>query len=184
MMWDRLRRWLNDVPIHGSVARSQAPLFQLMVISVFLAVALRVVAFLLTLDETSSAWLDLGMGALILAILVSAFSILRFGHFHFAVFLTTAGFMLGLAIILVNTGLHSSGIVPFAFALPITLAGLLAGRRTLLLTAMLSIAIVATTAFLELQVPPLSGLSPLPNPPEDMALTFTMITVLLVIFLG
>ncbi len=184
MMWNRLRRWLNDILIKDPIARQQAPLLQMMLISVILVAALRLLSFPINNSDDASSWLDPGMSTMVLIDAVIALGVLRAGRFRFAVLLATTGFLFVLGIALINTGLHSSGLVPLIFVLPITLAGLLAGRRGLLFTGALSVAIVAITAFLELRSPPLAGFAPLPNPPADMAISFALITGLLVTFLG
>jgi len=184
MMWNRLRRWLNDIPVQDPVARRQAPLLQMMLLSVVVVAALRPLLFLVDNSDGINIWVDLGLSTTVLTSSTIAVSVLRAGRFRLAVLLATTGFLIVLGIVLLRTGLHGSGLVPFVFALPITLVGLLAGRRGLLFTGALSIAIVAITAFLELRSPALAGFAPLPNPPADMALTFALIAGLLVTFLG
>src|SRR5438046_6871729 len=39
-MWDQFRRWLNSAPLHDPIARRQAPLLQVMLISVIIAASL------------------------------------------------------------------------------------------------------------------------------------------------
>jgi two-component system, cell cycle sensor histidine kinase and response regulator CckA len=182
-MGNTLRRWLNDTPIHDPIERQQAPLLQMMLLSIILVAILRFLLSLLGGIHNASAWFGAGINLLALLVAAAALSLIRHSRFRAAVLLATTGFVLVIGVMLLGAGLHSSGLVPFAFAIPITLAGLLAGRRGLLLTGGTSVAIVALTAFLELRSPPLAGFAPLPNPPADMALTFAMIVGLLVLFL-
>src|SRR5437879_4588011 len=99
-MRNRLRRWLNDIPIQDPVARWQAPLLQMMLISIILVAALRLVWFLISNSDGLIVWLDLGMSTLVLITSAVALCTLRLGRFRPAVLLATTGFLLVLGIIL------------------------------------------------------------------------------------
>jgi rsbT co-antagonist protein RsbR len=140
-------------------------------------------------------WLSIVDTILLLAVPVSALAVLRRGHFTLAVMIATFGLLLTHAIATYNLGI-TNGAVLIVFQIPIALAGLLLGRRPLLLVAGLSIAIIGAVTFLESFSPPLAGffaitpsatgeiVSPLAGQPVVLLVGFFVgVTVLVTILL-
>ena len=182
-MLDRLRAWLHAASLHDPIERQQATLVQIFLISL-LAVALPHLAIALVALARHTGDLPSTLANLTSTLCsAGALVLLRRGRFRTSIMLATIGILCSLTIFMIGAGVRNSGLLPFAFAIPLTLAGLLAGRRGLLLTSGLSVAIVAVTAVLELHSPPLAGFAPLPNHPADMAVSFILIVGLLTLFL-
>src|SRR4051794_8472856 len=131
-MRERIRVWLDDLPLTDPIERRQAPLIQLMLL-VLIGAALLAVPFLFigvaanrgqNLSIISSIVLILGFaGALVL---------LRRGYFRPAVALPALAFLPGQAISLLSAGAHQSGLSFLLVMIPLTLVGLLRARWPLL----------------------------------------------------
>src|SRR5262245_54888235 len=137
-MWSRLRRWLNDTPIHDPIERRQAPLLQLMLIGIVVALGLALLNNQIAPNTTERRLLGTLGNALLVAINMIGLMLLRRGRFSLAVGLVTAGPSLVFGMFLVALGLPNGAPFLIAFAIPMILAGLLAGRHTLLLTMAIS----------------------------------------------
>ena len=122
----------------------------------------------------------LGPNLAILLSLGGALVLLRRGYWSAAVWVVISAILLGLARGLWQTGLSQSDHLLITFAIPITLAGLLAGRRSLILTVALSLIIVSSAAVVEqLQ----SGMAPLRAEVNIASIYFVLISLLLAFLL-
>jgi rsbT co-antagonist protein RsbR len=162
-MNNSLRRWLDTIPLTDPVERRQASVFQYFLLG-WLALAtigvpllalagqqapnqtpeLRLYGSLLTLASTL-LWLSPAI----------ALVVLRRGHFRRSVAIAAIGLLISQAFAMVLLGVVPSAL--FLFFVPITFAGLLAGRRLLLTVAGLSVLTVVVVAILESLTPPLAG---------------------------
>jgi rsbT co-antagonist protein RsbR len=166
-MQNQISHWLANVPASGPVARRQATVFQSFLIGWIALAAVGVPV--LNLQPSSGApgpsagpsGLILGLlliaGALLLICPVCALVVLRRGHFQGAVAVATFGLLLSHSLATFLLGIESAATL-IVFQIPIALAGLLAGRRLLLIVAGLSIGVVVLVGFLESLSPPLAGL--------------------------
>ncbi|MDQ2996271.1 MAG: PAS domain S-box protein [Chloroflexota bacterium] len=181
-MRKRLWRWLNDTPIRDQIKRRQAPLLQIWLLAVSIAVGIGIgfSVILLGLEILTSINILSRVGIGLLAAV--ALAALRYGRFATAVLIATLGFMLPLALFSFNGTVRNSGLLLFSFALPITLVGLLAGRRSLALTTAISIVIVGAAAFAAQATPP-SNLGAQQTNPLSTAVAFACLAGLLAIFL-
>jgi anti-anti-sigma regulatory factor len=87
---------------------------------------------------------------------IIALVVLRFGRFKLSVGIATLGLLLTHSIATFLLGVTNAS-VPIVFQIPIALAGLLAGRRLLLMVAGLSLMVVVLVGILESRSPPLAG---------------------------
>jgi hypothetical protein len=151
-MWNRLRRWLNDIPIHDPIERRQAMLVQVILLGlsgVFLfAALLTLVAYPFTSGALAAGNLRNSISNFRSVLFVAApFVLLRRDYFRVAV----AILMVELFLLAFTTfywmGLEVGWIGALEIALPISLAALALGRRWLLVVYVASIAAVASTAF-------------------------------------
>jgi anti-anti-sigma regulatory factor len=102
--------------------------------------------------------------ALLWLVPVSALVLLRRGRFKLSVAVATLGLLLAHSLATYNLGVTSAAVF-VVFQIPIALAGLLAGRRLLLIVSSLSIAVVIAVTILESFSPPLAGfIAAVPGP--------------------
>lgn len=139
-----LRSWLGSVSLSDPIEQKQAGLVQIMLIGLGVGAILSLP--LSFLSGASPQWMLLTLAAKVISAIcmLSALVILRRGQFKLAVLIAAFGLLLGISIVLLQTGLGAS--VVLALMIPITLAGLLAGRRALLIITGLSLASVAGVA--------------------------------------
>jgi len=181
-MWERLRRWLHNVPIHDPIEHRQALLVQVILLGLsgvlLFAALLTLVALPFTSGVTAAANLQNSISNFrgILFFLVP-FVLLRRGAFRAAVVIL----MVELFLLAFNTmyaqGLEAGWLGALEFALPISLAALALGRRWLLVIYVASVVGVAATAFA--WYPP-NEIGP--NPPSA-TIVFALIAGLLALFL-
>ncbi len=183
-MQQKLRDWLAKLPYTDRLLRHQAALFQLMLLIIIGGCLVGLPLNAATADTPSALLLPLVSFPLLIGCTLIALVQLRRGQFRFAVALTTFGSLLTISFALLGAGLaHSEGIL-IAFTIPVTLAGLLNGRRGLLLSGGLSIAIVLLVALLEMLAPALAGFANTPlNTPLALAATFVLLLVVLCLFI-
>jgi anti-anti-sigma regulatory factor len=111
--------------------------------------------------------------ALLLLVPVSALVLLRRGRFKLSVVVATLGLLLTHSIATFILGVTSPAVF-VVFQIPIALAGLLAGRRLLLIVSGLSIAVVIVVTILESFSPPLAGfIAAVPGPDGVVASPLT-----------
>jgi PAS domain S-box-containing protein len=181
-MRNRLRRWLNNVPIHDPIERRQALLVQVILLGLsgvlLFAALLTLVAFPFTTGAIAAANLRNSVSNFRSVLFVLApLVLLRRGYFRIAVVIL----MVELFLLAFNTfylmGLEAGWIGALEIALPISLAALALGRRWLLVVYAASIAGVAVTAFARY---PLVGL---PQNAPSAIIAFALIAGLLALFL-
>ncbi|MCG8346898.1 MAG: ATP-binding protein [Chloroflexales bacterium] len=159
-MWNRLRAWFNDIPFHDPLGRRQAYLFQILLIG---SLGMTILGLPISLSAPEPDQVKQIDAIAIISVLCSAFGALaltRSGHFSWAVMLALLGMQLALLVLIVAAGLRHSGPALFAMAIPLTMAGLILGRRALFLTAAANALIITSTAWLEQALPQLAGFFP------------------------
>jgi anti-anti-sigma regulatory factor len=181
-MKQRMRHWLENIPLTDPVERRQASVLQFVLIGwIILAMIDQVVTYIPLLFPSIGAnaapppgpippifLLILSLlfvaGALLWLSPVTALILLRRGRFKLAVTVATLGLLLAHSIATFSLGV-TNGAVLVVFQIPIALAGLLAGRRLLLTVAGWSIALIIVVTILESFSPPLAGFfAAIPNP--------------------
>jgi PAS domain S-box-containing protein len=181
-MWTRLRGWLSDIPIDDHVERRLAALLQIFLIGL-LAIAVAALAIVISMSGSLTRNPIPPLAVLISIMLIgAALPVLRRGRFRLAVMVATLGMILGVTIVLFIRGLHTNAALLLALSLPITLTGLLIGRRALALTIALSSMAVLSVAMLQRAGSPLVATIP---PPSNAAtpIAFILIATLLGFFL-
>jgi rsbT co-antagonist protein RsbR len=114
----------------------------------------------LTAGRDGSSILSLISYSLLIVCTGGALALLRYGRFAPAVNLATIGLILAIGIALIAVGFLNSSSILLAFAVPITMSGLVLGRRGLLIAAGLSILIVVITGLLSALAPAFVGFVP------------------------
>jgi anti-anti-sigma regulatory factor len=135
----------------------------------------------LTLTSSSSSNQSLIGVTIGLILYPICLALLRRGQFMHAVTLAIIALLISITILLIPRGLNSSWLILFVSAYPITLAGLLAGRRVLWLTTGLTIISFCSIGFLGQAAPALVGY----DAPGALLTVQTVVAAILVIgFLG
>jgi two-component system, cell cycle sensor histidine kinase and response regulator CckA len=181
-MRNRLRRWLNDVPIYDPIERRQAMLVQLVLLGLsgvlLFSALLTLVAFPFTTGAIAAAnlrnSLDNFRGALFVVV---PFVVLRRGYFRLGVAILMIELFLLAFSTFYSRGLEEGWIGALEIALPISLAALVLGRRWLLVIYMTSIVGVAVTAFVWYPLVDISRNAP------SAIIAFALIAGLLALFL-
>jgi anti-anti-sigma regulatory factor len=120
---------------------------------------------------------------LLLVTSITSLALLRRGHFTASVNTITVGMALAIGVALIGAGFDRSEIILIAFCVPITMAGLLAGRRGLMLAGGTSAALVLITAVLTIAAPNMVGfVVPPPVTPIAAFGTFALIAGVLGLF--
>src|SRR5262245_4164734 len=179
-MWNWLRRWMNDIPLHDPIVRQQAALTQVILLGLIGIFAFAAVVTLLapllvasiSLAQVLFSVVANGIAALLFA---APLSLLRRGYFRLTVIFLMIFFILLPAFIAVNQGL-SDNVALLLSTIPITLAALVLGRRALLLTLRAAIAVVSIAAVWEQFVKPKFDA-------RAIIINFTLITSVLALFL-
>jgi PAS domain-containing protein len=182
-MWSRLRRWLNDVPIHDPIERRQAPLLQVMSISIIVAVSLALLNSWIVPNTIERRMLGTAVNTLFILFNVVSLVLLRRGRFRLAVLLATAGPTLVFGMFLVALGLRNGAPFLVAFVVPVILAGLLADRYVLLLIIAISQTSVIITLLLQSVAPTLTGFVPASDSTILSVIVFLLVTSLIGVLL-
>ncbi|HEY1017047.1 MAG TPA: ATP-binding protein, partial [Herpetosiphonaceae bacterium] len=159
-LFARLRNWFRSAKISDPIEYEQALLLQPML----LGLAVISLLSLPTSFAVSSTLLE-GIRTAVSSSLTVVFAsvslwTLRRNRFRRAVLIMCVGLILEFALILVFEGVRNSGWLLFAFALPITLAGLLTGRPGTIRIVGMSVATVAILGVIQLRTTGLIGLYP------------------------
>lgn len=154
-MWLRFRGWLNAIRLSDPLQQRQALMLQIMLLVIIVACLLGLPLSLLT--ASNAALLPLTAYPLLLVVSAISMSFLRRGDLAASVYTVTVGTALAIGFSLLAIGFEHSETVLVAFAVPVTLAGLIVGRRGVLLAGALSIGIVLLTALLSAVAPSLVG---------------------------
>ncbi len=183
-MQQKRRDWLNNLPYRNPLEQRQARLLQIMLLLILGACLIGLSLGIITANRGFAADLPgLSYPLLFLCTLGALFA-LRRGRFSIAIGLTTLGFMLAIGIALVTVGLNQSPVILLSFSAPITLAGLVLGRRGILMASGLSILLVVAVALLQTYAPASVGFMHSANmAPLALAATFALIVLVLSLFL-
>jgi hypothetical protein len=162
-MNNKLRRWFDTISLTDQVERRQASVFQYFLLGWLVLASIGVPLLALSGQQAPNPSPELQLSGTILSLASTllwlspaiALVVLRRGHFRPSVAIATIGSLISQAIAMVLLGVVPSALI--LFFVPITFAGLLAGRRLLLTVAGLSVLTVVVVAILESLTPPLAG---------------------------
>jgi anti-anti-sigma factor len=182
-MYNQMHHWFMQVALRDPIQRRQAPLIQIAYLVLIVGALLWVPISLSSFVGTSARVLTILSSVSVVVSTVLAFVLLRRGWFTSSVVLATTGIFLAVALVLVVTGLRQSGGLLLAFALPLTLAGLLLGQRGLLIFSALCLLTVSGVLLLEYAMPSATGFGSLDEPISVLG-TVTLALAMLGLFLG
>lgn len=157
-MQTRLHQWLHNVTLHDPLEQRQAMLVQIMFLTLIgLSLGGAIMVFL----ENLTLALKMMFVFIILCnipFIIGALILLRHDQFSNAILVATVSLIAMLSVLLLLVGVHHSSTLLFGFAIPITMAGLLAGRRGLWIALGLSLLSVVVVSLLEKINVPLVGM--------------------------
>jgi anti-anti-sigma factor len=148
-MQSKFRRWLDALPLNDPLERQQASLLQIMLLIILGACVAGLLISLANATNSAPFGIAIISYTLLIACTVSALVMLRRGRFSPAVGLAVSGIIVAVAIALIASGLPSSPGTFMAFTVPVTMAGLLLGRRGLFAASAAVVAVVLAVALLQ-----------------------------------
>lgn len=154
-----MTHWLRTLPYPDTISYRQAWLLQAMLLSVTILAFLGSFVTLLAPVPLTVALIVMGIIWAILPINVAGITLLRRGRLAVGLVLGCIGLVLVTGILLLATGVRSSGSLIFTFALPLMLAGLMGTRRLVIWIIVLSSIFVAVTIALETVEAPFVGIA-------------------------
>ncbi len=155
-----IKHWAKNIPIEDPVEYKQAQLLQIMIIALC-AVGFSSILASFVVSRTTGELIRAEV-FIILAFVFYLISIrsLRKGEFRQSVIIVASGLLISFSGILILEGLRNSGWLLSAFMIPITLAGLLTGRKGILIVGGLSIAVIIIIGGLQLATTGIIGIFP------------------------
>lgn len=184
-MWQRFLAWLDNTPLTDPIQRSQARLFQTIVL---LLLTGNVISFPLIASTTMA-----GQGKLMLYTASTlgmffyalALVLMRRGRFAASVYVGLAGLVVLGVINALPGGVLRSPIMPIVFMLPIILAGGMIGWRGLAIISGSSLLAMIVVGFLEVLPTPLAGYgAPAQADPITVLPSVALLIIISTIFLG
>lgn len=172
-----LRAWLNNIPVPDPVNRCMAAHLQVMLIGFTALVIIASILSLVILPSGITPQFVLIRGAIFILIIAIPFVLLRGGHFRSSVLIVITVFFLLEAGAVLSASLREVAETLSFFTLAIILAGLLVGRRVLVITYLLAAGVVSLAAYREQS----AGLD---SDGIIVALNFILLQGLMVLFLG
>lgn len=155
-----IHKWLRNIHLNDPIEREQALVLQLMLIGLC-SINLPALLINLTTNQTGATWLLMTIAIMLVTFcFVGSLALLRRGHFKPAIATVVVGVMGGFAALVVPAGVRDAGVLWLIPLIPITLAGLVGGRRTLWMAVVGSVVIVFGIAALEAGSSPLVGYDP------------------------
>ncbi|HEU5015559.1 MAG TPA: STAS domain-containing protein, partial [Roseiflexaceae bacterium] len=179
-MLANVQDWMAALPIGNPLRYRQARLLQTMLLSLLLAIVFFIILSVANAGRTASYSTSVIIFSLMILTIVAGIILLRRGMFSSAVYLVSIGISLDLGVALLITGLLQNQLILFSFAVPMTLAGLLIGRRGLLIITSLIALIVLSTGLLHVFAPTLVGFaSNRTTSPVSIVLSFILSAIVL-----
>jgi signal transduction histidine kinase len=171
------RAWLYDLPIQDPVNRRMAALLQVMLLGFVALVIIASILSLIISPSNISTQFVIIRGAVFILIIAIPLVLLRGGHFRSSVLIVIGIFLLLEVGAVWSATLREVAETLSFFTLAIILAGLLVGRRVLVITYLLSVGVVSLAAYREQS----AGLD---SDGIIVALNFILLQGLMVLFLG
>lgn len=180
------RRWWRALPPQQHpIEQQQAPALQLFLVALVVAATLWMGLPLFTKTSALGIAMSFAAAALVVGSNIVAIYLLRNRQFRSAVMVSVISLTVGVAVVIWLWGLRSGNGVVVVFTVCITMTGLLASWRSVVTTAVVSVAIVIAAAVTEAFAPAAIGIAPFEGDPNILtAGTFILVVaVLTVLFL-
>lgn len=137
-----MKNWIERLPFEDPVRRKQATLLQAFLFGIILALSIAMVLNVLFFGTDALTLRGLGPNLSFLILTIGMLAVLRSGRFEVSVTALIAALLIGLTQMVISDGLSNNLGSLVTFFLPVTLAGLLVGRRTMLLTIVATLLII------------------------------------------
>ena len=137
-MWRQFLDWHARLPYPDALERRNAALLETMELSVAGAALLMLPVLLLSERAFAATLVVNGLLLLCMAIALVAVALVRSGRLQGSALLTAGMLIAVLSVLLFGNTLAEGAEIMFAYALPLTIGGLLAGRRGIVLTCVAS----------------------------------------------
>src|SRR6478672_10244814 len=134
-MQQNIRRWLDDLPLSNPLERQQASLLQVILLIIVGGCVIGMLLGFLSTAMSITLVVSIIVYILLIVCTLGALVVLRSGRFTLAVALAIGGVIIPIGISLFTSGFASAAGTFMSFTLPVTMAGLLLGRRGLLLVS-------------------------------------------------
>jgi anti-anti-sigma regulatory factor len=179
-----LRHWLNATPLDDPLEQQQAGLLQVMLLTIIGACFIGLAIGFLIAPPTSGISMAFISYTIMIVCMLGGLYFLRRGRFRPAVGLAITAIIVAIAISVIPSGFPLSSGAALSFTVPVTMAGLLLGRRGLLLAGGAVVGIVVGGYLLQLAAPNLVGFMPgQPTSAGSSIPIFVLIIAVLSLFL-
>lgn len=158
-MINAFKRWLSLLPYTDLTAYRQASLLQAMLLGVAMLSCLGMFVPFLAPAPLPVILFVVGSISVSVPVQVAGIVFVRRSRLATALVLGCLGLLLATGAVLLATGVHSSGALMLAFALPIALAGLMGTGRLVIVVIVFSSSLVAMTIVLEILYVPFVGIA-------------------------
>src|SRR5258706_3885374 len=179
-MLDSVRRWLDATPLTNPIERRQSLFVQVLFIGIFVTALLVLPVCYSAGGTPMGKVLTTAADGIVIFGTPLALVVFRRGYFRRAVVIETGVCFAAITLFLVPLGLLRSSWALLAFPVPITLIGLLGGRRGLWMTIGASVVSMVVIAVLEHQSLPLAGFAPALGDPTVIIIAFYILMMALV----
>lgn len=183
-MWRRFQAWHGRLPYTDRLDQQQAKLLETMELSVA-AVALLLLPLTFVSERPLAAQLFVDLLLLSTVVLsLAGVALLRRGRLEASALLLATTLIAILSLMLYGNGLQDGAVILFAYALPIAVGGMLAGRRGVVVACSGAALGVATAVLLERAGAPGAGFAARAGDNTlGTVLSFTVLVALLGIFI-
>lgn len=158
-MWQQFHAWWARFPFSDSLERRNAMLLATMELGVAAVALLLLPLSWFTTRSSGGPLISTTLLVLTIVLALSALAMLRRGRLQGSALLMAGMLVAVLSIFLYGSTLSGGGVILFAYALPIAIGGMLAGRRGVVLTCASTVAGVSLAALLIAMGAPGAGFS-------------------------
>lgn len=179
-----VRYWLNQLPYEDELQRRQAGLLQGVALTIGGASVIGIAISIATIVTYTAFAVSAASYATLFTTSGIALWLLRRGSFRAAGHVAISGLMLAIATTMVAVGMQAAEMILLTLTVPIALAGMVMGRRSLWAACIGAVAMVALTVLGTIYWPQWIGFVGVPEqPPIARVASFALIVVVLSMFL-
>jgi anti-anti-sigma regulatory factor len=183
-MQQKVRHWLDALPLNDPLERQQASLLQIILLIIVGGCVIGMLISFLSTAMSIRLAVSISVYTLLIVSVIGALVVLRSGHFTPAVALAIGGVVIPIGISLFTSGFTNPAGTFMAFTLPVTMAGLLLSRRGLLIVSAAEVGIVVIVGLVQASTTGLIGFIPVPPPSAATLIPiFTLLITVLSLFL-
>jgi anti-anti-sigma regulatory factor len=183
-MQQKVRRWLDALPLNDPLERQQASLLQVILLIIMGGCVIGMLISFVNSAMSIRLIVSFSVYSLLIVSTIGALVVLRRGHFTPAVALAIGGVIIPIGISLFTSGFTNPAGTFMSFTLPLTMAGLLLSRRGLVLVGAAEVGVVVMAALIQASAPGFIGFIPAPPPSTTTLIPiFILLIAVLSLFL-